>query len=149
VPKKRQQTLKQYLEYLESAARTDLHSRFQEEFGQTPAPRASLEFMRQNLAWAAQARADQQNPRIQREKVIRALTRAQNGGERGISPYRPGTRLVREWQGKVYEVTVMDTGYAWEGRPYPNLSRIATEITGTKWSGPRFFGLKGGKHGQR
>jgi hypothetical protein len=137
------------LSSIESASRTELNALFEAEFGGVPAPRASLEFMRQNLAWAAQARADQQNPRKQREKLIRALTRGQNGGKRGDSPYRPGTRLVREWRGKVYEVTVMDKGYAWEGRPYPNLSRIATEITGTKWSGPRFFGLKGGTHGQR
>ena len=136
------------LDTIESATRSELNTHFQAEFRRTPAPRASLEFMRQNLAWAAQARADQQSPRKQREKLIRALTRAQNGGKRGISPYRPGTRLVREWRGKVYEVTVMDTGYAWDGRTYPNLSRIASEITGTKWSGPRFFGLKGGKHGQ-
>jgi hypothetical protein len=149
MPSKRTKTTPPSLKLLKTAARSELNHLFEAEFGRSPAPRASLEFMRQNLAWAAQSRADQQNPRKQREKLIRALTRAQNGGKRGDSPYRPGTRLVREWRGKVYEVTVMDTGYAWEGRPYPNLSRIATEITGTKWSGPRFFGLKGGKHGQR
>ena len=53
---------------------------------------------------------------------------------------------MREWQGKVYEVTILDQGYAWEGRVYPNLTRIATEITGTKWSGPRFFGLTSKNH---
>jgi hypothetical protein len=108
-----------------------------------------MEYMRQNLAWAAQARANHHNPGKHREQLIRALTKSHSGERRGASPYRPGTRLVREWQGRVYEVTVMDEGYAWEGRTYTNLTRIATEITGTKWSGPRFFGLKGGKHGEK
>jgi len=54
-----------------------------------------------------------------------------------------GTRLIREWQGAVYEVTVTDSGYVWEGRTYKSLSPIATTITGTRWSGPRFFGIKG------
>jgi hypothetical protein len=126
-----------------------LIAQFQAVFRINPAPRASLEFMRQNLAWAAQTRANQQNPRKRREQLIRALTKTQDGGKRGTTPYRPGTRLVREWQGKVYEVTVMEDGFAWDGRTYPNLTRIATEITGTKWSGPRFFGLKGGIHGEK
>jgi len=49
---------------------------------------------------------------------------------------------VREWQGVAHEVTVVDDGYAWQGRVYRSLSPIASAITGTKWSGPRFFGLR-------
>ncbi|MDR9428969.1 DUF2924 domain-containing protein [Salibaculum griseiflavum] len=52
-----------------------------------------------------------------------------------------GTRLVREWQGVEYVVTVTTDGYEWEGRPYQSLSSIARAITGTRWSGPVFFGL--------
>lgn len=52
-----------------------------------------------------------------------------------------GTRLVREWQGVEYVVTVTTNGYEWEGRPYQSLSSIARAITGTRWSGPVFFGL--------
>ena len=55
---------------------------------------------------------------------------------------RPGTRLVREWHGRIYEVTVTEDGYVWEGRHYKTLTPISQEITGTAWSGPRFFGLK-------
>lgn len=53
-----------------------------------------------------------------------------------------GTRLIREWQGVEYHVTVMVDGYAWQGRPYKSLSAIARAITGTRWNGWTFFGLK-------
>ena len=52
-----------------------------------------------------------------------------------------GTRLVREWKGVQYVVTVLADGYSWEGRPYGSLSAIARAITGTRWNGPLFFGL--------
>jgi len=56
---------------------------------------------------------------------------------------RPGTRLVREWQGRVHEVVVLDEGFLWSGKRHGSLSEIARAITGTRWSGPRFFGLTG------
>ncbi len=52
-----------------------------------------------------------------------------------------GTRLVREWQGTEYTVTVLADGFEWQGRPYRSLSAIARAITGTRWNGPLFFGL--------
>ncbi|QNN68766.1 DUF2924 domain-containing protein [Thermomonas carbonis] len=55
---------------------------------------------------------------------------------------KPGTRLLRAWQGKTYTVTVADPGFVYEGKTYGSLSVIAREITGTPWSGPVFFGLK-------
>ena len=67
---------------------------------------------------------------------------------RGASPLpvsairlKPGTRLLRTWRGKTYSVLVGDKGYVFDDRLYPSLSIIAEEITGTHWSGPRFFGL--------
>lgn len=55
----------------------------------------------------------------------------------------PGTRLVREWRGKVHMVTVSDEGrYRWQDRDWNSLSEIAREITGTRWSGPAFFGTR-------
>jgi hypothetical protein len=54
-----------------------------------------------------------------------------------------GTRLMREWQGTEHTVTVMRDGYEWQGRPYRSLSAIARAIAGTRWNGPRFFGLRG------
>lgn len=53
-----------------------------------------------------------------------------------------GTRLVREWQGERKEVTVLSAGFEYAGKRYRSLSAIATEITGTKWNGPDFFGLR-------
>jgi len=53
-----------------------------------------------------------------------------------------GTRLLREWQGVEHTVTVLTEGYAWQGRPYRSLSAIARAITGTRWNGLVFFGLK-------
>ncbi len=53
-----------------------------------------------------------------------------------------GTRLVREWNGTRYEVTVVRGGYEFDGRRYRSLTAIVKEITGTKWNGPAFFGLR-------
>ena len=53
----------------------------------------------------------------------------------------PGMRLVREWNGHTYCVDVIEGGFVWDGRVYRSLSAIARNITGARWSGPRFFGL--------
>jgi Protein of unknown function (DUF2924) len=55
---------------------------------------------------------------------------------------QPGTVLVREWNGVLQRVMVLDQGFAWNGTTYRSLSEIAFAITGTRWSGPRFFGLR-------
>jgi hypothetical protein len=54
----------------------------------------------------------------------------------------PGTVLMRDWQGRRHSVTVIGDGFAHEGRTYRSLSEVARAITGTRWSGPAFFGLK-------
>jgi Protein of unknown function (DUF2924) len=53
-----------------------------------------------------------------------------------------GAILTREWNGHAHRVMVVEDGFAWEGKTYDSLSRIAFAITGTKWNGPRFFGLR-------
>ena len=55
---------------------------------------------------------------------------------------KPGSELVRTWKGKSYRVIVMADGFAYDGERFASLSEIASEITGTKWNGPRFFGLR-------
>lgn len=55
---------------------------------------------------------------------------------------KPGTLLVREWEGTVQRVMVLESGFAWNGRTYESLSKVARAITGTNWNGPRFFGLR-------
>jgi hypothetical protein len=60
----------------------------------------------------------------------------------GMQRIKPGTRLVREWHGHSHQVTTLENGYEYAGHCYSSLSEIARLITGTRWSGPLFFGLK-------
>ena len=62
---------------------------------------------------------------------------------RRVSALRPGVVLVRVWHGAEQRVTVLDDGFAWQGRPYKSLSAVANAITGQHWSGALFFGLRG------
>ena len=77
----------------------------------------------------------------------RALDRlARQSGSRRRQ-LKPGTVLVREYQGQRHTVTVGREGFDWQGTSYPSLSAIARAITGTAWSGPRFFALKSAADG--
>jgi hypothetical protein len=58
---------------------------------------------------------------------------------------KAGTRLLRRWRGEVHEVTVLAQGFKYHGSTYGNLSEIARMVTGTRWSGPAFFGLTKGR----
>ena len=62
-------------------------------------------------------------------------------------PLRPGTRLTREWHGRTHHVHVVERGFEYRDKPYRSLTAIAREITGARWSGPRFFGLAGVRGG--
>jgi Protein of unknown function (DUF2924) len=64
-------------------------------------------------------------------------------GHRRSHGLQPGTILLREWEGKSQRVTVLEEGFAWNGATYRSLTEVAFAITGTRWSGPRFFGLRG------
>lgn len=81
-------------------------------------------------------------------KRLKALAKDFNGGDparrRQPAKDRPitGTRLIREWQGLAHCVTVRDEDFEYQGRPYKSLSAIARAITGTRWNGLLFFGLK-------
>ncbi len=61
-----------------------------------------------------------------------------------VTQVKSGTRLLREWHGVSHEVTVLDDGVHYKGQRYRSLSQVAQQITGAKWSGPLFFGLKKG-----
>jgi hypothetical protein len=61
---------------------------------------------------------------------------------RATKSLRPGTMLGREWNGEMQRVAVLAEGFAWNGITYPSLSKVAFAITGTRWNGPRFFGLR-------
>ena len=104
----------------------------------TPVPRVSPALLRMALAWELQARAH--------GGLSRETTRTLDQLARGVTRTQPqsaGMRLVREWQGRVHVVTVgEDQVIRWDGRDWGSLSEVARAITGTRWSGPAFFGLK-------
>lgn len=104
-----------------------------------PPKRASAEFLRSNIVWTLQAGTVKLNPLHLRQTLI---NKAKHVDLQQHPPCKAGTRLIREWQGHTHEVTVLDKGYLWQGTQYRSLSRIAREITGARWSGPRFFGIK-------
>ena len=62
--------------------------------------------------------------------------------DRRTRDLKPGTVLGREWKGQMQRVAVLADGFAWNGKTYPSLSKVAFVITGTHWNGPRFFGLR-------
>jgi hypothetical protein len=80
-----------------------------------------------------------------RRQLMRIAQQFKETGEariRARPELKPGTRLMREWQGRTYGVLVLDDGFSWQNTRYRSLSAIARKITGTAWSGPLFFGLK-------
>jgi hypothetical protein len=74
------------------------------------------------------------------KKALGALARGRTNPRQGA--LKAGTRLYRSWRGVTQEVLVLDGGFSWRGKSYASLSGVARAITGTHWSGPRFFGLQ-------
>jgi len=104
----------------------------------TPVPRVSPSLLRLALAWEIQARA---YGGLSRE-TTRTLDQLAAAKTR-TSAVTPGMRLIREWAGKAHVVTIgEDKVIRWNEREYNSLSEVARAITGTRWSGPAFFGLK-------
>jgi hypothetical protein len=82
------------------------------------------------------------SPELKRELDSIATIGKSRPGRTPPVQLRPGNRLVRRWRGNTYSVDVTRDGFVFQDRRYASLSTIATEITGTRWSGPRFFGLR-------
>lgn len=78
----------------------------------------------------------------QLNQVMKAMADNPSGRIELPRRIKAGAVLVRTWKDKSYRATVLDNGFSFEGRTYPSLSEIAREITGTRWNGPRFFGLR-------
>jgi hypothetical protein len=92
-----------------------------------------------------QARVHGGLPAATTKAIDRAISQLEKTGEVGVQKnpsLKPGTRLVREWRGKTYHVLVLDDGFEHQGRRFSSLSKIVRAVTGTNWSGPRFFGLR-------
>jgi hypothetical protein len=124
------------VEALERLDLEGLRAVWRERFG-TRSRLRSPELLRLMIAWRLQADVlggfDHQTRRRLRGRG-RVLT---EGLELGL-----GARLSRVWQGKQIEVVVEASGFRWEDRSYPSLSAVATAIAGSRWNGPRFFGLR-------
>lgn len=110
------------------------------------------------IAWAEQGGSGGALDAETKRLLRRAVTDAPRGGNQSMRPARkrrepqqlePGTRLVRTWRGRTHEVEVGCGGrvFRYRGTEYGSLSEIAREITGARWSGPRFFGLTKAKVG--
>ena len=76
------------------------------------------------------------------EELVKTAMAKPNGRLELPRRIKPGSELVRTWKRKTYRVMVMADGFAHDGRTFASLSEIASKITGTRWNGPRFFGLR-------
>ncbi len=106
----------------------------------TPCPRFGPDLLRHAIGHHLQEQAD----RTTTTAASRAL---RDGTSNAAASLRPGTHLLRSWNGRDISVLVTNRGFEFDGRNWTSLSAIAREVTGTAWSGPRFFGLKGRAHG--
>ena len=130
------------IEELRSSPRGELETSWIRIHGCNPPKGVKRRFLERAIAYHLQTKAfGGLRPRI-RKALMEVLAGQRNLGSEGsaMSPLRPGSRLVREWNGRSHHVHVLDNGFAFKGRVYRSLSAIAREITGARWSGPRFFG---------
>jgi hypothetical protein len=124
----------------------ELRDLWQQRLG-SPPRFASTEVTRLWLAWELQAQARGGYDPATRRRLRQLGNSAEIDAAPKSTPsmaVKPGTVLTREWGGVTHRVMVLEEGFAWAGRNYRSLSEIATLITNTRWSGPRFFGLKRG-----
>jgi hypothetical protein len=119
--------------------RTALLERWRTAFGRDAPPRLSRALMEKAIAYDVQVKAFG-GLSARTRRTLKAAAKAD--GRSALSKLPScGARLVREWNGALHEVEVLEDGYLWRGARHRSLSAIARAITGTKWSGPRFFGL--------
>lgn len=121
---------------LEALSLEELRSCWRRLYGEPPSLR-SVPLMRMLLAWRVQVAAEQGLSGEVRAALKRKGAMRAEGLELGI-----GATLTRNWNGKRVEVVVESDGFIWEGRRFKSLSAAATAIAGTRWNGPRFFGLR-------
>jgi hypothetical protein len=102
-----------------------------------PPPLRSVPILRMVLAWRIQSEALGGQDDTTRRMLARSGAPDAEGKHLGI-----GARLTRQWQGRKIEVVVEERGFRWEDRLFSSLSAAATAIAGSRWNGPRFFGLR-------
>jgi Protein of unknown function (DUF2924) len=122
-----------------------LRKRYCEVFRTDPPKAFGPDLLRRSIAHRIQEKAygglSRSTQRLL-DQMIKTYAAKPNG--KIVLPRRikPGSELVRTWKGKSYRVMVMADGFAYDGETFASLSEIASEITGTRWNGPRFFGLR-------
>jgi phosphatidylserine/phosphatidylglycerophosphate/cardiolipin synthase-like enzyme len=125
----------------------DLQARWQNVFRRRPSPHLPRHLLFRVLAYRLQADC-LGDLDAECRRLLDGAGPPEDAGKRAvhrnrlIADVRPGTMLAREWNGRMHRVAVLADGFAWNGKTYPSLSKIAHAITGTRWNGPRFFGLR-------
>jgi Protein of unknown function (DUF2924) len=123
----------------------DLRKRYRELF-RTESPKAfGPDLLRRSIAHRIQERAFGGLPKTTQrllDQLVKAAAARPNGRLELPRRIKPGSELVRTWNGRTYRVMVMADGFAHDGKTFSSLSEIASDITGTNWNGPRFFGLR-------
>jgi hypothetical protein len=105
----------------------------------------SRDLLVRSVAWTMQAQDCEKAVRKTLQELDRLAEQFSKCGELDLERevrLKPGTCLVRDWRGRTYRVEVLKDGFLLDDRRYASLSHVARAVTGTRWSGPRFFGLK-------
>jgi hypothetical protein len=130
-------TIEAEIARIRSLAPEPLRWRWRAVFGRKPPPDLSTHLLGRMIAWRLQEQAFGGLDRASLT-FLDGLARQSTSHRRHL---KPGTVLVRDYQGQRHTVTVTADGFEWQGTTYHSLSAIARAITGTAWSGPRFFAL--------
>jgi len=134
------------IDHLERLSRAELRVLWEQEFAEKPPASLGRDILALAIAYARQERRYGGLARPVAKELDRLLARVLRDGEtpqpNRIPLLRAGTILVREWRGVTHHVTITDDGFLWNGKNHQSLSAIARAITGTKWNGPRFFGMR-------
>ena len=129
----------QNLEVVQTLNRPALLDLWREIIGAPPPKYLSLVFLRKALAYELQRQqvGDVSKSKLRALEVIATVKEPSRA-----SSLKPGSHLIREWNGRSYMVEVTESGFRLDGKSYRSLSSIARQITGARWSGPRFFGVR-------
>jgi len=129
----------------------DLRNRYREVFRTEPPKAFGPDLLRRSIAHQIQEKAyGGLSASTQRllDRLVKAAMAKPNGRLKLPRRVKPGSELVRTWKKRTYRVMVLADGFACDGKTYASLSEIASEITGTNWNGPRFFGLRSVSNGE-